>query len=404
MRFATTLFLALILTVSRAQAQRGGSNSWDQQKSDGHSPARSRSAGVPARTRIILPPNHGQIPEAPARQVHEQPATPRNAQGDSTAPGRLPYGQATQNAQKPIQWQAPQAAPAMQTPGKSPARIEWVKEAGPGKTPAPRTWEQPARPPKEITDRHLARPPARDESGQLLRALPVRRAPDHEQIVSNKAFMANVAVYNRTETQPNHYYWHTDNGLRYCHYADTSGVQWYGFYAGTTYYWSRYEANHWWWYDPAYTRWLYWDDGYWWWQSPNQAVYVYSDNNSYVAYSSATAAPPAVQATSESGETDVQNGDTLYSQDGSRMIQIFGDRNEAFLYERYAGEEPQFLAFLGQDVVRVQFSNTTEPAQLQILLHFKNGTFAVLDSRGANYQAPSSAGAPPSDLPGPPGQ
>jgi hypothetical protein len=392
-----TLLLALLLAVPPVRAEHGGSNSWDQQKSDEHRAGRSRGAGVPTRTRIILPPNHGQIPSAPPRQSRESPPTHRNAEGVSTAPGRLPYGQATQAAQKPVEWKAPQ------TPAQGAPRVDWNKETAPLKTSPPRTWEQPARPPKEINDRHLARPPAKDEHGDLIRALPIRHAPDHERIVANRAFMANVAVYNTTEVQPNHYYWHTDNGLNYCHYHDRSGTHWYGFYAGTTYYWSRYEANHWWWYDPAYTRWLYWDDGYWWWQSPTQQVYVYGDNNSYIAYSSATAAPPAVTAPAVSTQTEVQNGDTLYSADGSRMVQIFGDRNEAFLYERYAGEEPQFLSFLGRDIARVQFSDTEDPAQLQILLHFKNGTFSVLDNRGASYQAPSPAtSAPPADLPGPP--
>ncbi|MBI3553435.1 MAG: hypothetical protein HY077_13145 [Elusimicrobia bacterium] len=305
---------------------------------------------APAKARVILPPRHEKIPPAPPRPAAK------------TVPS------------KP----APRAAAPKEKPRDAP--------------PPPLTWGQTTKPPVAITDGHLIKPPATDERGAPLQAKPLAQAPQHDVVVANAPLMSKVVVLNRSELKPNQYYWHNDGGLRYCHYRDRWGSQWYGFYSGPTYYWTRYNAGYWWWYDQSLARWLYWNGGHWWWQGPYQAIYVYN-NNTYVPDNTAPAAPPTVSAPAAPKETEAQNGDTYFSPDGSRLVQIYGNRHEAFLYARYQGEDPHFLAFLERDVTRVQFSDTKDPDQLQILLFHTDGTFSLLDSHGRRYLAPEDPGA-----------
>ena len=73
--------------------------------------------------------------------------------------------------------------------------------------------------------------------------------------------------------------------MRYSHYRDADGGQWYGFYEGDRFAWLRRHGGRWWWREPGQSRWLYYQVGYWWWQDParTQDVYVYVDGT-YAAY------------------------------------------------------------------------------------------------------------------------
>jgi hypothetical protein len=71
---------------------------------------------------------------------------------------------------------------------------------------------------------------------------------------------------NSDESQRNRYYWHDDGGDRFCHFRDSWGQHWYGWYGGDSFFWVRNFDDRWWNYDAATGRWLYWNDGQWWWQ------------------------------------------------------------------------------------------------------------------------------------------
>src|SRR5258708_3485178 len=59
------------------------------------------------------------------------------------------------------------------------------------------------------------------------------------RITSNAAFSAQINLYNRNEVRTNNYYWHNWNGVNYCHYHDTWGYHWYGWYIGSNCFWTR---------------------------------------------------------------------------------------------------------------------------------------------------------------------
>ncbi len=319
---------------------------------------------------------------------------------------------------------APQAAPAEPGPTPPLQTLETPPPPPPTVAPGPEPIFQPAAstfeaPPPQDSKRHSSwtlsaakrrhrvHPPDKDEAGKAILATAMRRAPKHGAMLANAPLMENIIALKSAEAEPGSYHWHAEAGVRYCHYYDKWDSHWYGFYSGQDYYWTLYDDGQWWWYDPIYSRWLFWNGGSWWWQNPAQILYAYNDLN-YNPYGVAgttevpTAAPPAAVAAPAAAKeappakpgADAKAGDVFYSPEGSRMIKIQGEHNEAFLYTRYKDEEPELLTFLARDVSRVQFSAAKTEDALQIILTFKDGTFWLLDSKGRRYGAPADAPAP----------
>ncbi|HJT24897.1 MAG TPA: hypothetical protein VJ873_09985 [bacterium] len=193
-------------------------------------------------------------------------------------------------------------------------------------------------------------------------------------IVNNTSFTAQVNIYNNQETVANHYYWHTWNGTNYCHYYDSWGYHWYGWYWGDQCFWTRWYGGNWWWYDPVYYRWCYWYDGWWWWQDPYHVnvVYIYN-NDQYVPANSGN----TVEAGEDSAEASYR------SKDGTRMVKIVD--GDAFLYDTIEGEEDNKPVYLASNVKEVKFSSAREEKPLQVLLVFDDGSFEMFDSDGNPY-------------------
>ena len=237
------------------------------------------------------------------------------------------------------------------------------------------------RPENVVDDNWRAVEPKRFDDGKTITQPRETRPPaQHATIARNAEFAKNIQGEQRAETLPNHYYWHNAGGLRYAHFLDAHGIHWYGFYHGPRFYWSRYYANNWWWYDSASTRWVFWWDGYWWWWGPGGIAFVYIDNN-YYPYNTTTGA--VVVQKPEAAEPprnppSLGEGQKWMSLDKRRMVQIHGDGAEAFLYDN-SGTPPVYMAYLGRDVVKVRFS---EGIPGQILVDFKDGTFALYDLDG----------------------
>ncbi|HUO58940.1 MAG TPA: hypothetical protein VMV05_12260 [bacterium] len=237
-----------------------------------------------------------------------------------------------------------------------------------------------------VADRHHSTitPPSRDAAGRALTARPFTNSAisgkivrtHMNTIVGNASFTAQINIYDRTENRRNNYYWHTTNGLNYCHYYDNWGYHWYGWYLGPQFFWTRWYGNNWWWYDSTFDRWCYWHDGGWWWQDPFHVNVVYVYNNG--DYTACDTAP--------SSNFGNDNGQVVYqSNDGSRKVKVMGDGRDAFLYDATGGNsfEPIYLA---SGVKEVKFSNTENNRPLQVMLTLQDGSFELFDAYGNRYQ------------------
>ena len=254
-----------------------------------------------------------------------------------------------------------------------------------------------------VRDQSRAVYPSRNESGARITQRAAAAPPAHHlAVVQNSAVVRNVQAQQRTEVVPNHYYWHNDKGMRYSHYYDGHN-HWYGFYHGPTFYWTRYHGDRWWWYDAGRGRWDFWWDGFWWWPGPGGAAYVYVDNNYYpyegagvtVEQAEEQPAPASIPAASAAGGA----GGPKVSPDGRRMIQIVGADEQAFLYDKTASP-PTFMKYLGSGVTQVRFSGGSAGTPSQILVEYKDNTFALFDAEGNSQSSAvqteeSTAPAPP---------
>ena len=138
------------------------------------------------------------------------------------------------------------------------------------------------RPENVVDDSHRAVEPRSFEGGETIRQQRETKPPvQHAAITRNEELVRNLQNEQRGEALHNHYYWHEAGGVRYAHFFDDHGIHWYGFYHGSSFYWCRYFGDQWWWYDAAFTRWVFWWDGYWRWWGPGGIAYVYVDNNYY---------------------------------------------------------------------------------------------------------------------------
>jgi hypothetical protein len=276
----------------------------------------------------------------------------------------------------------------------------------------------PARPIARSIERPIARPETHPESRPAVRT-GVRNevrpvvgragargwgAPDHRSIVASADFGRRAFAHETTERQVGHVYWHADGGQKYAHWYD-GNVHWYGFYNGPRFYWTRYEDNRWWWFDQTASRWLSWHDGYWWWHDPANAAAMYVVvNDSYYPYAEVAADPALAPGAApddsssamslvDSAGRGVHGNFAKKSPDGSREVQVYGDRREAFLYDLTGGGDPSFIAFLASGVKHVQFSEAAGQ-NMQIMLLLLDGSYDVFDADGRSVLPSTGNGAP----------
>jgi hypothetical protein len=257
---------------------------------------------------------------------------------------------------------------------------------------------------RSVSGKGRAAYPEKDETGARI-SKPAATAPPahHADVVRNTGFARNRVQLERTETARNHYYWHNENGMRYSHYYDGRN-HWYGFYHGPTFYWTRFYGNLWWWRDPVYSRWVFWGNGFWWWDGPGGVPYVYIDNGYYPYEGAGVTVEHAENQVPPASIPAPDKGSTTASPDGRRMVQVFGSDAQAFVYDKTVSP-PTFMKYLGQGVSKVRFSGGTAGAPLQILVEFKDDTFALFDADGNSQSsaiktdeatgAPPAAAAPP---------
>ena len=208
--------------------------------------------------------------------------------------------------------------------------------------------------------------PFRDEHGRDL-------APNREHIgrIDRDDFRNNIRrEHEHWDVRDHDYHWHDWNGWRACHHYDEFGYHWWGFYVGNVYFWTRYYNDGYWWFDPYWHRWVFMRDGQWWWQSPDNGVYLYTNNN-YYQYNNSDAG--VVVTPDPTPAVDVPPGDptpapvdqtTVYSQDGTRSVQIVGDNRDAYLYDLTAdqGSKAAEGRYIGTQVAGVKIDNVTQTA------------------------------------------
>jgi hypothetical protein len=238
-----------------------------------------------------------------------------------------------------------------------------------------------------VHDAGRAAYPEKNERGERISQRAAATPPAHHAaVVKNAGFVRNVSHLERTEVVPNHYYWHNQNGIRYSHYYDGHN-HWYGFYHGPTFYWTRYYGNRWWWFDGPHARWVFWGNGYWWWAGPGGVAYVYMDNNYYPYESAGVVVEHQENAPASPASVPAPDaGVTTSSLDGRRMAQVFGSDAQAFLYDKSV-TPPKFVKYLGQGVSKVLFSGGTAGAPVQIVVEYKDDTFALFDGDGNSQSA-----------------
>ncbi|MBI4425550.1 MAG: hypothetical protein HY554_17595 [Elusimicrobia bacterium] len=245
-----------------------------------------------------------------------------------------------------------------------------------------------------ITDRDQVQAPTRGHDNKPIEAKPAER-PNHTTIINNTTIVNDIDNGRKHETQRGRHYWHDHGHIRYSHWVDHHDRHWYGFYSGSTYYWTRWEHDRFWWMEPRSSRWCYWKDNHWWYHDPFdvRVVYVYADGFFHRYRETPTAiviereiqapAPaPSIPAPAPAPEPEAK---AVYSKDGTRLVQIVGDRKEAFLYDPAqpaADGGATFLAYLAAGVEEVRFSATEGGAPLEILLILADGTFALYDANG----------------------
>jgi hypothetical protein len=228
----------------------------------------------------------------------------------------------------------------------------------------------------------IIRTPRKGPGHQLLTATALSPREYNDQLVRGPMSLIDqddwrkaINQWNLTETKPNHYYWHETKSFNYCHYLDTSGNQWYGWYAGNNYFWTRCYGDLWWWYDTDFNRWCFWSEGWWWWQDPYHVGDLYFYNgDQYIPCNSAN---DQVEVTTAA----ISNPVSIVSPDSTRLIKILGTEQDAFLYDTNvpAAFKPMYLA---SKVQKVLFVDPGDGGPYEIDLTLADGTVNFFDLQG----------------------
>jgi hypothetical protein len=216
-----------------------------------------------------------------------------------------------------------------------------------------------------------------DRNGQPVTERPLQNdhgrtiAPTHANIVQfdRADIRANLhGVQDHWDTSDHGYGWYNWDGMNVCHYYDQFGYHWWGFYVGSVYFWTRFDHSRFWWYDQYWNRWVFLNNEQWWWQSPDNVTYIYTDGG-YYQYDSTddggvvmTPDPTTPVVAPPDPTPAPANQTTVYSQDGTRSVQVTGDNRDAYLYDLTATDPNSAAAqakFIGTQVAGVKFDYVT---------------------------------------------
>jgi hypothetical protein len=196
-------------------------------------------------------------------------------------------------------------------------------------------------------------------------------------IVSRPDYMKQIDREGAGEMQRNHVYWHSGSGFdyAYAHYIDNSGFQWYGWYTGDQFFWTRNYNGRWWWYDTGFNRWDFYNNNYWWWQDPHHVGELYVYNND--GYIPANSADDQVVVTGA-----IQSNELVYnSPDGNRSVKVAQGDGDAYLND--TASPPSFApVYMASGVTSIQFSDPNNGRPQQIVLRLDDGSYDIFDEQG----------------------
>ncbi|MBI4386859.1 MAG: hypothetical protein HY551_05710 [Elusimicrobia bacterium] len=242
-------------------------------------------------------------------------------------------------------------------------------------------------------DRDWTGRPIRDRHSHV-RGIPSR---DHTRIIGDFSRRDMITdrlnrIYSHGgrwgDYRPGRYYWHYDYGYRYCHYYDHDRVLWVIVYVGDVPYCFRYHSGCFWryHYDWFGGRWVCLENDYWVYRRPiiiNRTVVeyrpvVYVDNGyyDYNRTNSGVVLTPEARAGSESAQASEPA--SFYSEDGTRLVQIYGTDRQAFLSDP-ATPLPFSPLYLAKNVKDVEFTQTS------VILNIQDGSRAFFSNDRTRY-------------------
>jgi hypothetical protein len=262
--------------------------------------------------------------------------------------------------------------------------------------------------------------PQRDGSGHPITQKPLQDAhgrtiaPDRDTVgrIDQPGIHGDLhGVQDHWDVNNHGYDWHSWNGWNVCHHYDEFGYHWWGFYIGDAYFWTRFYNDGYWWWDPYWHRWVWLRDGQWWWQDGGGVMYLYTGG---VYYQYGHGDGGVILTPDQTPPVDVPPGDStpvnqvsVYSQDGTRSVQITGDNKDAYLYDLTIADPNSPAAqgkWLASGVTQASFVNGADGSISQIVLTATDATGATatltFDRDGNSQDSPQSAPAPVAPAPG----
>jgi len=246
-------------------------------------------------------------------------------------------------------------------------------------------------PPAQRGGKPVTEKPLTDGHG---RAVP----PGHDQVgrIGQDDFRNNIrGIQGNWDRNDHDYHWSNWGGWDVCHHYDEFGFHWWGFYVNGAYFWTLYFNDGYWWFDPYWHRWVYLNDGQWWWQGPD-GVYLYT-GGWYYNYGPGDGG--VILTPDPTPPVDVPPGDatppgnqvTVYSDDGTRSVQIVGDALDAYLYDLTNPDGAGI--YLTTNVQSAAFVNDASGAVNQVVLTINDGSTQTFDANGNSLDGSSALSA-----------
>lgn len=201
-------------------------------------------------------------------------------------------------------------------------------------------------------------------------------------IIDNRTYIRTRVFYRRG--------WHHHHHYSYYHHPSHYGL--IAVYYGDVWFWVHYRNGHWYWHHPHHHRWLGWHNDHWWYHHPTRGWIIWHDDSDrfYVVHpdrivrelpQTTPEAPPAEDEEEEEKEETV-----YYSEDGTLVVYVLGEKKMAHLY---TFPELEHVAYLGDGVKSVRFTEDRYNDDAMIIVaEFEDGQIGLFDQHGQLYGPP----------------
>jgi len=256
--------------------------------------------------------------------------------------------------------------------------------------------------PSKNGDNHAIKPPSGEKQKPYTNAHGRQIPPsqDHIKVISDGKTLDHMhGIQNGWDRNDHGYHKERWDGHDMWHHYDEFGYHWWGFYIGSVYFWTRYDNDMYWWYDPYWHRWCWMRDNRWWWQDDGGLVYYIGDDGSYDQYQDndgtiVVTPDPTPPVDVPPGPSEPAAPASFYANDGTRYVTVNADDGTATLYDLTVTDpnDPRIqgrVLATGASSAQFAYDDATAadgtPTQVlrQITLSFTDGTTtAVVDPNG----------------------